>query len=369
MTDNGCSPAPEALSNPGETSEPQYRADQRGPAGAKQPAARPWPIQAYVRLSAKYCAVGVLLGAFLWLVLPRKYTSTCEVIVASNEQFQLPGALAAFQDQIGLLSSEQTTSPHFIASLLTSRDVLTAVVRDSFRIDHEPDTPRQTLVQILTGKSLDDPADLARGREKLDESITTSVDMRTSILTLSVELSTPELAQDVNRALMRESDRVNSMIQRTQAGHSRAFAEQRLEIAQRELTVVDEAQRDFFLRNVLWQQSPELVLEQQRLQRQIDIRQELTMALARDVEQALQNEFSTMPSLSIVVAPDLPWERSWPSGLLLVLGSLGGGLTFATLVTFLAVGAPADGAHGNPAKTSLPRMALASLNTWYYSRS
>jgi len=322
-----------------------------------------WPTRAFVRLSIAAGTAGAMLGVGIWLVAPRKYTSTSEVIVASQRAFQLSGALAALGGQFGLQGAEASTSPNFVIALLTSRAVLNGVVTQVFPVDSLASTAPKTLAELLTGEHADSPRVLARARKRLSNAVSNRFDTRTGIIQIDVEMPTPLLAQQVAEALLQEADRANRRIQQTQARNNRLFIEERLRIAERELHEAEEAQRLFYQRNASFQQSPELVLEDRRLQRRIESRQEVANSLARDLEHALQGEARDVPSLSVVTDPDLPWIKSWPSGSRMLLAGLGTGIALSALLTLVAAG------RGSQLRDGLQIVAAvgAALHGWLRS--
>ena len=294
-----------------------------------------WPIRAHVRLATILGGVGGVLAVLLWLVAPRQYASTSQIILPTKREFQLPGALAAIGGQLGFPGSEAVESPYFVEALLQSRDVLTAVVIDTFTLDDG--SQARTLVEVLTRRRPDSPRDIARARRRLARRITTRVSLRTDIIEVEIEMPDPRLAQAVQSALLQEADRANRRIHQTQARHHREFIESRLELAGQKLRDAEDAQRLFHERNARFEQAPDLVLAERRLQREVLSRQELFTSLARDLEETLQDESSEIPSLSVVTAPDLPWQKSWPSGTRLVIAGFGVGVVLATLLTFVAL--------------------------------
>ena len=318
-----------------------------------------WPTRAYVRLAAMFALSGAILGVLIWLVAPRKYTSSMELILAGQQDVELSGALAMLGGQFGLTPSV-SENPYFIAELIKTRDVLTAVVLDTFVLDE-----KQTLVEILTDRRPDTPRNIARGRRKLDRSLSTRVNLRSDIVGVWVEMPDPDLARAVLRALIEETGAATRRIEQTQARQRRAFVERRLELARKQLRDVEGRQQAFYQRNARFDQSPDLVLAERRLQREVLSRQQLATSLAQDLEEALQSEASDVPALTVITVPDLPWRKSWPSGSKLLIAGFGAGIVLATLLTLIALRIQRDSPIG-PLDT--PRAVLATvshgLRTW-----
>lgn len=296
----------------------------------------PWPTRAFVRLAVLLGAVGFLVGVAIWLFAPRKYESVSEIIRVGESDFALPGALGAIGGEFGLGGERASDSPNFVISLIKSTDVLTAAVLDTHRLNMDDPNPR-TLAEILTKRPPDTPKNVARARKKLRKNITAGVNIRTDIIRIGIEMPTPELAQAVQLALIAHTDSANRRIQRTQARHRREFIGDRLELANERLEHAENTLSAFENRNIQFQQSPELTAEHRRLQRRVSASQELSSSLARDYEEALQEEASSIPSLTIVTEPSLPWIKSWPSGRKVSMAGTAAGVALAVLLTFVAL--------------------------------
>jgi hypothetical protein len=92
-----------------------------------------------------------------------------------------------------------------------------------------------------------------------------------------------------------------------------------------ELTTAENALVDFENRNRLLQ-SPGLTLERQRLQRRVEISQQVYLTLAQGYEQARIDEVRDTPVITVVDAPENTVEQSGGLLLFVVLGGFVGGL-------------------------------------------
>jgi uncharacterized protein involved in exopolysaccharide biosynthesis len=292
-----------------------------------------WPSRAFLELSALLGTVGIVVALVAYTLTPRQYTSTSAVVAAQDARQPAGGALGAL-GALGLSAGGSMTSPQFLASLLSSRDVLTAVLNRRFVAPGSHDS--LPLVDILTKHTHPTLDEFARARDALNGSIATDADPRTSVVGLAVTLRDPALARAVNAALITQADSSNQAMHRQQAAGRRMFVEQRLAIAQSQLRGAEEQLRSFRQANVV-RSSPTLQLQEERLQREIMSRQDVYTSLARDYEQALQDEARNLPSISIFVTPDLPWRKSRPRGLFFVVAGAAAGVLVATLVTLVGM--------------------------------
>ncbi|MDB4915940.1 MAG: hypothetical protein JWM95_3584, partial [Gemmatimonadetes bacterium] len=180
------------------------------------------------------------------------------------------------------------------------------------------------------------PIDLAAAREELSRAVSTAVDSRTGSIAITISAPSPPVAQRAATLLIEEVDALTQQVRRTQARRRREFVETRVSLAAHALQAAEEDQVAFRRGNASVQ-APQLVLEERRRQRAVDMAQDVYVALLRDREEALQEEARNVSSLNVIVAPDLPFKKSSPSGLLLGLASILGMSTLAVLITLLAI--------------------------------
>jgi uncharacterized protein involved in exopolysaccharide biosynthesis len=280
------------------------------------------------------------LTAVVVLLWPPMYTATTSFVPESGSQPNVPPGLAGIAGQFGLsLGSDGTQSPRFYASVLRSRAIMDSVLLARYKDPRgggdRPDSA--TLLEILSRELLtwisgDDLADsLHEGREELGDLVSVGVDNQTKIVVLSVDSRSPTLAADVANRFIHYLHEFNAKTRQSQAGERRSFAEQQVAEAERQLNAAEEAMKRFYERNRSFQQSPQLVFEEGRLSRQVDIRQEMYLTLKREHETARIDEVNDVPVITVIDSASPPQERSKPKRVLLivlafVLGGMAGGL-------------------------------------------
>jgi uncharacterized protein involved in exopolysaccharide biosynthesis len=161
----------------------------------------------------------------------------------------------------------------------------------------------------------------------LRSSISTQVDNQTSIVKLTVDSRYPDLAAGIANRLVAYLNDFNAQTRQSQARERRKFVEQRVTTAEGDLRAAEAATRSFLERNRSWQQSPQLVFEEGRLRRQVEIRQDVYMTLTREYETAKIEEVNDTPVITVIDPAVPPQLRSSPRrtlliGLGLVLGAI-----------------------------------------------
>ena len=110
----------------------------------------------------------------------------------------------------------------------------------------------------------------------------------------------------MNRRLLELVTEFNQERRQSQAAAERRFVEARREEAKGELEEAERNLQRFLEQNRSYESSPQLVFEAQRLQRSVDINQQLYTSLAQSYEQARIAETVTHPSLPSWTSPRRP---------------------------------------------------------------
>jgi uncharacterized protein involved in exopolysaccharide biosynthesis len=217
---------------------------------------------------------------------------------------QLAGLAAQFGFTLGAGVADPE-SPDFYAELLRSRELMTEVAetRYAFRTV-DGDSVQGTIMELLHVKG-DTPAiRLRRALAKLRDRTDVSVGLKTGIITLDVRMPWPELASLVNRRLLDLVDRYNLTRRQTRAAAERRFVEGRLSDARDSLQATEAELERFFERNRSYQQSPQLMFEANRLQRRVDLRQQVYTSLSQSYENARIEEVRNTPVTTVITRPE-----------------------------------------------------------------
>lgn len=273
-------------------------------------------------LVTRVLLVVLLFAAVKGLAKSRTYTSAASFVVQSRRTNGLQGLAAQFG--IAVPTGEGGQSPNFYEDLIRSREILGAVV-DSVSV--AVGGQRQSLADIF---KITDP-DLARRRERailaLRAHITANVAQRTGVIEFHVTTESPVVSQLIAQRIIDQINDFNLLTRQTQAAAERRFTERRLNEVRKELHDAEAELLTFAQHNRDIRNAPELLVQQDRLQREVTLRQSLYGTLAQAFEQAKIEEVRDTPLISPVenaARPALPDGRGLTMllGVALVLGSL-----------------------------------------------
>lgn len=249
---------------------------------------------------------GVLLALVFCLVPRHAFVGTAQFMPQTPQQSgaQLAGLAAQFGFSLGP-GTANPESPDFYAELLQSRELVTEVVRTDYRfVTQDGDSVHGTLIQLLRTKGPNDEVRLRRTVAKMRDRTSIGVGLKTGVITLQTTMPWPELAVLVNRRMLGLVDQYNLTRRQTRAAAERRFVESRMTEARQELESAEGDLEAFLERNRSYQQSPQLSFAANRLQRRVDLRQQVYTSLAQSYESARIEEVRNTPVTSIVSRPE-----------------------------------------------------------------
>ena len=258
------------------------------------------------RLAVGIPIAAVLLALVFCLVPRHSFVATSEFMPQTPQQSgaQLAGLAAQFGFSLGP-GTVNPESPDFYAELLQSRELLTEVVQTVYGFRTlAGDSIHGNLIQLLKPRGTDSAVRLRRTVGKLKDRTDIGVGLKTGVITLKTTMPWPELAVLVNRRVHELVDQYNLTRRQTRAAAERKFVEGRVAEAQQELRTAEGELEAFFERNRSYQQSPQLMFAANRLQRRVDLRQQVYTSLAQSYESARIEEVRNTPVTTVVSRPE-----------------------------------------------------------------
>ena len=308
------------------------------------------------RIILSCMAAGIALGLAVALLRPRSYTTTFSFIPQSSQD-QSRAGLAGLAQQFGISVGDLasgTPSPQLYADLLGTRAVLEPIAKDSFAVG--PDNRRKPLAEIL-GVGDDEPAVLVEKtlRALRKNVIGTAVATRTGMVSAQVRTRSPYVSLQIAERLLDGLSHFNLITRQSQAREERRFTEGRLEAARASLRAAEDALQRFLQVNRELAESPALLFQRDRLQREVALQQQVVTSLAQRYEENRIREVRDTPVMTIIDTPSLaarPDSRF--IGLILLLGAVAG-----SCVGVLAV-ISRDAVRSDRASGRDPALALLS---------
>jgi uncharacterized protein involved in exopolysaccharide biosynthesis len=268
--------------------------------------ARHWPTV------VTYALVAGAVGGAVALLSPKVYVARASLIADTPNRNALPGGLAQFAGQLGLLSLNDSRAPEFYRDLMRSRRVLTELA--NARI-HDPATGEPVaLYRAYSQGRIDSltPRKTEQVLRQLNGLLQTTVDSRTGSIRVALGGPTAVEAAEALDTLLSLTNQVAVINLRSRASARRQFAEAQVAQARANLEQAEDSLRRFYEHNRRVADSPSLQFEEARLRRRVDLRQELYVVLNRELEQARLDEVRDTPILNIIDPPVPPARHEKP---------------------------------------------------------
>ncbi|BDU70456.1 hypothetical protein GETHOR_25570 [Geothrix oryzae] len=257
-----------------------------------------------------------LLTALYSLALPDYYRSEARLLpVESKALGGNLGGLASAAAAFGVSIPGGDGSDANFVDILNSRWLREKLLQTEFQF-HErtwrfgrAETQKKTLYDYLKARNMD------RAIAGLTTVLTVSRDMKSKVITLSAETTSPELSQSVVREAVSLLETFNREKGRTRGGAKALFAEARLVEARKEMDEAEDAFRRFLEVNRNYQTSsdPAIRLKGIRLETELRLRQQLVSSISMTREQSLLEEKNDLPILNLLDAGNLPFDKSRPA--------------------------------------------------------
>jgi uncharacterized protein involved in exopolysaccharide biosynthesis len=256
-------------------------------------------------------AVGIIVAIYSLWVTP-VFTATTSFVHATPGSTSGAQGLAGLAGQFGIsIGNANNGSPRVDAVILESREITDQVLVSMFHVPTSTPVDSATLLDILEIEGETLAVRLDRGQKRLREMRNVSVDNVIGVVRLAVESPSPALSADVANRFIELLKEFTARSRSELAGDRSHFIEGRMADAERALRLAEDQLRLFYESNRVWE-SPELIVEEGRLRREVTLRQELHLTLSRSFEQARIEEVDDVVEIAIIDRASPPLLRSAP---------------------------------------------------------
>lgn len=280
------------------------------------------------------CCVAMIVAP-LTLILPNRYISTAHILPVDTKGLN-PGlsTIVAAAAAVGVNNLGLEGADSSLIDVLSSRSIKEQLLLSSFTYQERswrfatPITRTTNFLSYLNVKNIDS-AIIA-----MDGNVKVSRDLKTRLLTITAETTSPELSQALVNRLIELLENYSQERGRTRGGAKAQFASARLKELQENLDLAEMKLGAFLQLNRNFQSSndPIVRLHGARLESEWKLKQQLLISLSMNREQALLEEKNDMPILNILDNGNLPINPSGPKRLLITIALLV--FSFATSMAY-----------------------------------
>ena len=258
----------------------------------------------------------ILAVAYLLFLAKPYYESTVTILPEYGSKSSMLSQLSGLASIAGVNVGEAAPTEIY-QNIITSESVIAPVIYAEYKTEEFPDSVN--LVQYFEVESSDkDPAIQKRENflklyKKLTESkISANVDRMTKILTVTVTMPEAQLSADVANNLVKSLDRYIRTQRKSNATEQSYYLEKRTQQIKDSLNIAENMLKNFREDNRITSQSPNLLLEQSRLMRNVEILQTVYVELTKQLEIAKIDEIKDAPVLNVKEFAKSPVKKAGP---------------------------------------------------------
>ena len=271
-----------------------------------------------------FCLFAIFYALF---IAQPVFQSSAKIMSSSGGGQTLTGGLAA-QFGITFPSMQSQPAQWVYEDIIRSRTLAKVMLKRKFNT--EKFGKQKTLLQILTYGN-DEPT------VGIDTLIKDGVNQINSMFeiskgkgfyTITTSAFEPLFARDIAVALVEELDSHQSKYNKSKTSETRKFIEELIAEKEKELNYAEEELKNFRDRNRRMGNSPALLLEQQRLSREVAVLTGVFTTLKQQLETTKIEEVKDSDYVVVLDPPEAPLERAKPQRrrIVLVAGVLGIGI-------------------------------------------
>ena len=276
---------------------------------------------------------------YVFFIAHPVYVTTAKLLPTSEDN-----SLSGFQ---GLASQFGLNLPFQSTSNLSFSDIYPEIVKSrqltAIMLEKKFNTKKfgqnQLLKNILSRQYRLDKYDVderfKRASEILQNNINVSKARLTSIVTLSVGGIEPDFAVDLANEIISESDKLQRQFKTHQVSEKRTFIEDRSNDVKKDLESAQEDLKEFREKNRQVQYSPALLLEEERLLTEMDVKKEIFSTLKQQFELAKIEEVEEAATVQILDKPVAPYEKTSPKVFLIIFLSIFIGFGISVVISYV----------------------------------
>jgi uncharacterized protein involved in exopolysaccharide biosynthesis len=264
--------------------------------------------------------------AYLIFAIKPYYISAITILPEYGSKASMGGNLSSLASLAGINIGGEGPSTEIYANLIRSESILEPVIYEKYKTEKYPDS--LNLIDYFeiegneaeTAEIQEREKFLAMVKEMSEKRITTSVDRITKILELTITMPESKLSADVANKIVESLDNYIRTQRKSFATEQSYYLEQRIRQVKDTLRIAEDRYRDFADRNRGFLTSPTLMVEQGRLQREVEIQQAVYIEITKQYELVQIEKIKDTPVLNIREKAKDPVQKAGPKRAVIFIG-------------------------------------------------
>lgn len=276
----------------------------------------------------RYIAVNSIaaLVVVLYLIFLAKsyYTSSITILPDYGSKASM-GNLSSLASLAGINIGGEGPSTEIYANLIRSESILEPVIYSKYKTEEYPDSINLIDYFEIEGDE-DKPAEinerekfLSLMKELKGSRISTSIDRTTKILDITVTMPESRLSADVANRIVESLDNYIRTQRKSFATEQSFYLEKRIAQIKDSLSMAEERYREFADRNRGFLTSPTLMVDQGRLQREVEIQQAVYIEITKQFELVQIEKVKDTPVLNVRERAKDPVQKAGPKRAIILI--------------------------------------------------
>jgi uncharacterized protein involved in exopolysaccharide biosynthesis len=249
----------------------------------------------------------VVIALIMTAVKGVRYVAESKFTLQTNDDRN--SRIGGLASQLGVVlpGSGGPESLQFYVELLKSREIQRQAVTTQYTVKTGKDGEETVTGDFATLLKVQHKTPEQRTRRAmmiLGNSVLVTPSLEANLVSMRVNTPYPDLSVQVNRRLLDLLDERSRELKQQRAGSEREFARARMDEMRNELRSAETQLQEFLTNNKYYQTSPRQVLDFNRIQRRVDLYQQLYVSLSQAYEQARLDEVRTTPLITVVDPPE-----------------------------------------------------------------
>ena len=258
----------------------------------------------------------VIVLAYLIILSKPYYESTVTILPEYGSKSNMLSQLSGLASLAGVKVGDAAPTEIY-QNLISSETVLHNVIFNKYWSKEFPDSVN--LIEYFEMDEIDDDPEIQKRKnflklyENLSQNrISANVDRMSKILNVTVTMPEAQLSADVANKLTQSLDLYIRTQRKSNATEQSYYLEKRTEQVKDSLTAAENMLKKFREQNRIVMQSPNLLLEQGRLMRNVEILQTVFVELTKQLEIAKIDKIKDAPVLNIKEYAKNPVKKAGP---------------------------------------------------------
>lgn len=249
--------------------------------------------------------IGIVTGAVTILsiivsFLLTEYFKSTAVILPDTDKSRITslGGISDLAALAGVSVGGEGSLVKLYPTIIKSESVLKNVIYAKYKTKEYPDSVN--LIQYWKIKEKKTERDFEIALLSLRTELDVSMDIKTNILTMVIETEEPQLSADILNNVIHSLDEFIRTKRTTNASEQRKWIEARLVEVKADLSKAENNLKDFREKNRMVSGSPQLLLDQERLAREVQINSTMYIELKKQYEIVKIEEIKNIPIINVM---------------------------------------------------------------------